>query len=132
MKHRDFFFVRMIFLAMSFFGIQTFAQAQSQTFLANNKAVNKIQFVGIEGDMLVFDLQLGNLSEKGSWIRVMDGDKNVLFEKRIYSSTYSKRYKIIKDNISQLHFEVINHETILKESFQLKYKVEEKMEVVKA
>ncbi len=122
----------MIFLAVSFLGIQTFAQAQSQTFLASNKAVNKIQFVGMEGDMLVFDLQLGNLPEKGSWIRVMDGDKNVLFEKRIHSSTYSKRYKIIKDNISKLHFEVINHETILKESFQLKYKVEEKMEVVKA
>ena len=132
MKHRNLFFLRMLFLAVSFLGIQTFVQAQPQTFLANNKAVNKIQFVGMEGDMLVFDLQLSNLPEKGSWIRVMDSDKNVLFEKRIYSSTYSKRYKISKDNISQLHFEVIGHETILKESFQLKYKVEEKMEVVKA
>lgn len=132
MKHRNSFFLRMLFLAVSFLGIQTFVQAQSQTLLANNKAVNKIQFVGMEGDMLVFDLQLSNLPEKGSWIRVLDGEKNVLFEKRIYSSTYSKRYMISKDNISQLHFEVINHETILKESFQLKYKVEEKMEVVKA
>jgi hypothetical protein len=132
MKHRTFFFLKMIFLAVSFLGVQSFAQAQSQTILASNKAVNKIQFVGMEGDMLVFDLQLTNLPAKGSWIRVMDGDKNVLFEKRIHSSTYSKRYKIIKDNISKLHFEVINHETILKESFQLKYKVEEKMEVVKA
>ena len=124
MKHRTFFFLRMTFLAMSFLGVQTFAQAQ--TFPACNKAMNKIQFIGMEEEMLVFDLQLTNLTAKGSWIGVMDGDKNVFFEKRIHSSTYLKRYKISKDNISKLHFEVINHETILKESFQLKYMVEEK------
>ena len=132
MKHRNLFFVRMIFLAVSFFGIQTFVQAQSQTFLANNKAISKVQFVGMEGDMLIFDLRLNSLPEKGSWIRITDDEKNVLFEERIHSTIYSKRYKIVWQHINKLHFEVMNKETILKESFQLKYKVEEKMEVVKA
>lgn len=132
MKHRNSFCLRMIFLTVSFFGIQTFVQAQSQTFLASNKAVNKIQFVGVEGDMLIFDLQLNNLPEKGSWIRITDDEKYVLFEERIHSTIYSKRYKIVRQHINTLHFEVITKETILKESFRLKYKVEEKMEVVKA
>ena len=86
----------------------------------------------MDGDMLVFDLQLSNLPAKGSWLRIMDEDKNVLFEQRINAATYAKRYKIVRNDLKAVHFEVINKETILKESFQLKYRVEEKMEVVKA
>lgn len=131
MKHQII-FLRMAFLVVSFFGIQSFAQAQSEGLIASNKTVSKIQFVGLEGEMLIFDLRLSNLPSKGSWIRIMDDDKNLLFEHRTNATTYRRRFKIVRENLKGIHFEVTNKETILKESFRLKYKVEEKMEVIKA
>jgi hypothetical protein len=132
MKSHNSLFMKMALAAVLFLGAPSFMQVHSQGLMASNSAVSKIQFVGMEGEMLVFDLQLSNLPAKGSWIRVTDDEKNILFEQRINSTIYAKRYKIIRENIKGLHFEVISKETILKESFQLRYKVEEKMEVVKA
>ena len=119
-------------LALAFLSIQSFAQDQPQNLVANNYTTNKVRFVGIEDNMLVFDLKLSNLPLKGSRIRIVDGDNNVLFEHRTSAATYIKRFKIVRDNLKDIHFEVINKETILKESFQLKYTVEEKMEIIKA
>jgi len=130
-SHKSFFF-RTVLIATAFLTIQSFAQAQAQNLIASTDAANKVQFVGMQGDMLIFDLQLNNLPSKGSWIRIMDGKKNILFEHRTNSATYLKRFKIVRENLSNIHFEVISKEIILKESFQLNYKVEEKMEVIKA
>jgi len=130
MKHQNF-FLRLAFLAVVFLGIQSFVPARSQKLIASNTAISKVQFVGMDGDMLVFDLQLSNRT-KGSWLRIMDENKNVLFEQRINAATYAKRYKIVRNDLKAVHFEVINKETILKKSFQLKYRLEEKMEVIKA
>ncbi len=109
----------------------TQAQVQPQQFVANESA-GTIRFVRIEGDMLVFELHLINLSPKGSKLRILDGDNNTLFEEKISTETYNIRYKIVRGDISKINFEVSGKTIFLNQSFNVKSRTEEKIEVVKA
>lgn len=104
----------------------------AQHYIAENELNNKIKFVGMEGELLVFDLQFCNLPPKGSVLRILDGDKNLIHEERINSQNYSRRYKIICGDISKLYFELSGKQIILEQSFLINYKVETKWEITKA
>lgn len=107
-------------------------QAAAQTLTGPDTGNTAIQYIRTQGDLLVFDLQLSNLPVAGSLVRVTDDDYNVLFEERIHSTDYHKRYKILTGTTNKLHFEVFGPKLILKQSFQVKYMTEVKWEVTKA
>lgn len=110
----------------------SFHSVHAQHYLAENTTVNKVQFAGIDGELLVFDLQLADLPAKGSVLRILDENRNVVHEERIKGTSLVRRYKIVKDNMTKLYFEVSNRQIILKQSFNINYKVETKWEVTKA
>lgn len=105
--------------------------AQSPVASLHYEAGN-IQFIGVEDDMLVFELVLSNLPKEGSWLRITDENATLIFEERIKSNRYNKRYKIMRNNMNKIQFEITNKRTLLKESFQINRKIEEKREVSKA
>jgi hypothetical protein len=106
---------------------------KAQAPIANVKLVsNKIQFIGVEGDMLVFELLLNDLPKEGSWLRITDENRTLIFEERIKSSSHSKRYKVIRNSMNKIQFEIFSKQTLLKESFNVNLKMEEKWEVIKA
>lgn len=107
------------------------AQVQSQTVSASETA-GSIRFVQAEGDMLVFDLHLTNLPSKGCRLRIVDGDYNTLLEQKISTATYSIRYKIARGEMSNINFELSGKKLFLNQSFTIKSRVEEKIEVTKA
>jgi len=109
----------------------TQAQVQPQQVMANDSAGN-IRFVRMEEGMLVFDLNLRNLPAKGSMLRITDGDNNILFEGKISTETYNVRYKIVRGGISKIDFEISAKKIILNQSFNVKTRTEEKVEVLKA
>jgi hypothetical protein len=109
----------------------TATQAQSQT-LVLNETSNSIRFVQAEGDVLVFELHLTNLPAKGSKLRIIDGDNNTLLEQNIRTESYNIRYKILKGDISKINFEVSGKKLLLNQSFSIKSRIEEKIEVTKA
>ena len=109
----------------------TQAQVQPQSFAVNESA-GTIRFVKAEGDMLVFELRLTNLPANGSRLRILDGDNNTLLEERIGTETYNIRYKIVRGDMSKINFEVWGKKIFLNQSFNVKSRLEEKVEVTKA
>lgn len=104
----------------------------AQNYIAEKTTMNKVQFMGIDGELLVFDLQLANLPAKRSVLRILDEKRNVIHEERINGTSLIRRYKIVKDNVTKLYFEVSDRQIILQQSFNINYKVETKWEVTKA
>lgn len=109
----------------------TQAQIQAQPIVATESA-SIIRFVRIDGDMLVFELSLRNLPPKGSNLRILDGDNNTLLEEKISTETYNIRYKIVRGDISKIKFEISGKRIFLNQSFNVKSRTEEKIEVTKA
>ncbi len=110
----------------------TVAQAQvQQSTVAANDSSGSIRFLRAEGDMLVFELLLINLPENGSQLRILDGDNNTLLEERISTKTYSIRYKITRGDMNKINFEVSGNKIFLNQSFTIKSRMEEKVEVTK-
>ena len=112
----------------------TISQAQMQLqFIAAKESPGNIRFVRIEGDMLVFELRLSNLPPQGSTLRISDGENITIFEKKISAETYNIRCKIVmKGDISKINFEIYGKKVFLNESFNVKFRTEEKVEVTKA
>jgi hypothetical protein len=108
------------------------AQEAKPTYATAKEPVNNIRFVRLDGDMLVFELSLYNLPAKGSSIRIMDGENNLLFEEKISAQTYNVRYKIARENISKVNFEIFSKKVLLYQAFNVDFKTEEKLEVTKA
>ncbi len=95
------------------------------------EAAESIRFVNMEGDMLVFELRLHSVLPKGSVLRITDGDNNIIFEERTKTETYTIRYKIVRNELSKINFEVKNKEFSLNQSFNISSRLEEKIEVTK-
>jgi len=107
------------------------AQEKSQYIVMNENASN-IRFVGLEGEMLVFELKLKTLLPKGSILTISDEENNLIFEERTSADTYSIRYKIARNNFSKINFEISNKQFSLNQSFNINSRMEEKVEVTKA
>ncbi len=113
----------------------SFSFSQSQVkphYTQVTAATGDIRFVCVEGDMLVFELKMQSLLPKGSMIRVVDGDYNVLYEERTRTETYNIRYKIVINEINKINFEISNRYFNLQQSFNVNAHTEEKVEVTKA
>lgn len=109
----------------------TEAQARPES-VVTDESPSHIRFVRVDGEMLVFDLHLKNLPENGSMLRITDGDSNTLFEEKIRAATYNVRYKIAKGDIHKINFEVAGKKILFNQSFNVKSRTEEKIEVTKA
>jgi len=110
----------------------TYSQEPVKPKYATGKtAVSDIRFVRTEGDMLVFDLLLSNLPVKGTMLRISDGESNIILEEKISTETYNIRYKIARENIKRINFEISGKRIFLNQSFNVASRVEEKVEVTK-
>ncbi len=108
----------------------TQAQLQPQSLVANESS-GSVRFIKAEGEMLVFELHLANLPANGSKLRILDGENNTLLEQNIKTETYNIRYKIVRGDISKISFEVTGKKVLLNQSFDVKSRTEEKIEVTK-
>lgn len=90
-----------------------------------------IRYVRTEGEMLVFDLNLNNLPSRGTMLRISDGENNIILEEKISTGTYNIRYKIARENIRRINFEVSGKKIFFNQSFTIDLRIEEKTEVTK-
>jgi uncharacterized protein YxjI len=90
-----------------------------------------IRFVNAQDGMLVFELNLKNLPAKGSMLQIKDEAGNVIFERSIKTETFNVRYKIERNNISKISFEVTAKKMLLNKTFSINSRMEERIEVAK-
>ena len=131
MKKKNLLVAGGLFLVLSAGSYTGYAQTQMGA-VSSIHLPSKVHFIKMEDDKLVFDLKLNDLPASGCILLIRDETGTIIFEERLYGDTYNKRYKIERNGMSAIHFEVFNKRVLLKESFNLHYRVEEKMEVTKA
>ena len=117
-----------VFVSNSFSLTPVHAQAEHH---APTDAKGDIRYISAEDNILVFEMRLQNLPAKGSNIRITDDAGNIIFEDRVKTATCNVRYKIEKNNISKLTFEVLGKKLYLNKSFSINTRLEEKIEVAK-
>ena len=119
-------FAPLLFISMCFFG-QSFTSLPEK----RNAAAGTIEFVKGDAVSLTFYVQLPEVPQKGCVLKISDQSGEVLFEKRITARYYSEIYKIERSNLSKLTFEATGKHFRVEESFNLKFIIEEKIEVTK-
>lgn len=108
----------------------SFSMANAQpvpVFAEGKNTAGIINFIGTEGDMLVFELKLSNLPKKGSMVRILDGELNSLFEQKIYAVQYQVRYKIPRGEMTRISFEVSGKQFFINQAFSIGSKTEEQV-----
>ena len=116
----------LLFLSMCFFG-QSFTPLPEKI----DAAAGTIEFVKGDAASLTFYVRLPEVPQNGCVLKISDQSGEVLFEKRITARYYSEIYKIERSNLSKLTFEATGKHFRVEESFNLKFIIEEKIEVTK-
>jgi hypothetical protein len=125
-------FPKAIIVALFLFSSGNFLYAQTQPVFSTVPAEDiKIKFAGTDGEMLVFEVQLENLSAKGAILSILDDQNNTIFEERIVKNNHVCRYKLVGDNMSLVTFKISGKTVLFNQSFTINYKVEEILEVKK-
>lgn len=91
----------------------------------------KIKFIGKEDEMLVFHAQLENLYGKDAIISILDDNGNTLFEERIATNNFLRKYKIVLQDIYKLTFRISGKQILYNQTFTINYRLEEKLDVKK-
>lgn len=90
-----------------------------------------IEFIKSDGYMLVFEVNLNKLPEKGCFLKITNETGEVIYETKIKSSVHQLTYRIERNDLSKINFEFKGKDFRFNESFNLRLKVEEKIEVIK-
>ncbi|MCP9751996.1 hypothetical protein [Ferruginibacter sp. HRS2-29] len=92
---------------------------------------NSVAFVKSEGDALVFRTDLLKLPSGGCTLYIKDEEGNVLFSENITTDTHQKLYRINRENMKAIFFEVHSRKFSFRESFNFNTKLEEIFTVTK-
>ena len=94
-------------------------------------SMGDIRFVYAMDGMLVFELNLKDLPVKGSKLQIKDEAGNLIFEQNIKTETFKVRYKIERNDISKITFEVTGKKILLNKTFSIISRIEERIEVAR-
>jgi hypothetical protein len=128
MKSIKFVFLKAIIIVFfTFCAGSSFSQNTSENYVKTD-GVNKVQFMGIENDFLVFDLFFSEVPAKGCALKIMDHEGNIMFEESISGNSFSRRYKMPKEEFSKISFKAMGKGFVFNQSFIIKK--EEKLVVI--
>jgi len=97
----------------------------------NENAQGSIEFVKADGRSLIFEVKIPQIPAKGCVLRISNEKGEVMHEQRIYSPAFKQSYRIERADLNKINFEATGKKFRLTESFDLRVRVEEKMEVTK-
>ena len=128
MKSIKFVFVKAIVIVFFIFCAgSSYSQNPSET-LVKTDGSSKVQFMGVENNFLLFDLLFMEVPAKGCTLKIMDNDGNIMFEESISGNSYSRRYKVAKEETSKISFRALGKGFVFNQAFIIKK--EEKLVVI--
>ena len=120
MKSIKFVFLKAIIVVFfTFCAGSSYSQNSSESYI-KTEAANKVQFMGIENDFLVFDLLFMEVPAKGCTLKIMDNYGNIMFEESIVGNSYTRRYKVAKEETSRISFKAMGKGFTFNQSFTIK------------
>lgn len=90
-----------------------------------------IEFLKTEDGNIYFQVGLINIPVEGCLIRITDQAGEIVYESRIHGTAYSRVFKFPDYSMSKINFDISGKKYRMNRSFDLRYKVETKLEVVK-
>ncbi len=128
MKNNYSFLQTSLLLVMLFLANDTRAQ-RTENNLESSPA--SIAFIGLEDNMLVFDLHLALKDLSTGSLRILDGNNAQLFSERILKHVATKRYKIVRDDLDKIKFELVINRSVFRQSFDVATRFQEVLEVTR-
>jgi len=120
MKSIKFVFLKAIIVVFfTFCAGQSYSQNQPENFV-KTEAANKVQFMGVENDFLVFDLLFTEVPAKGCTLKILDHDGNIMFEESISGNSFTRRYKVPKEETPRISFKALGKGFVFNQSFIIK------------
>jgi hypothetical protein len=120
MKSIKFVFLKAIIVVFfTFCASFSFSQNQPVNYVKTD-ATNKVEFMGIENGFLVFDLLFSEVPAKGCTLKIMDSDGNIMFEETISERSFTRRYKVAKEETSRISFKALGKGFVFNQSFIIK------------
>ena len=108
-----------IIIFFTFCAGSSYSQNQSVNYLKTDVA-NKVEFMGVENNFLVFDLLFTEVPAKGCTLKIMDQTGTIVFEESILGNSFTKRYKMLKEEFSKISFKVMGKGFVFSQSFTIK------------
>ena len=120
MKSIKFVFLKAIIIVFfTFCAGSSFSQNQPVNYVKTD-AANKVEFMGIENGFLVFDLLFSEVPAKGCTLKIMDNDGNIMFEESISERSFTRRYKVAKEETSRISFKALGKGFVFNQSYTIK------------
>jgi len=104
MKSLKFVMLKALFIAACTFSAGSFSFSQAQTESYVRAEGNKVQFAGMEDDVLVFDLRFPDLPPKGCYLRILDDKGATIFEEQLTAQSNTRRYKVAREGMTKITF----------------------------
>ncbi|TMI97295.1 MAG: hypothetical protein E6H08_02375 [Bacteroidetes bacterium] len=120
MKSIKFVFLKAIIIVFfTFCAGSSYSQNQPESYL-KTEGTNKVQFMGVENNFLVFDLLFTDVPAKGCTLKIMDHTGNTVYEEIISGNSFTKRYKMPKDEFSKISFKAMGKGFVFNQAFIIK------------
>ena len=120
MRSIKFMFLKAITIVFfTFCAGSSYSQNPSESFMKAEGA-NKVQFMGMENNFLIFDLLFMEVPAKGCTLKIMDNDGNIMFEETISGNSYTRRYKVAKEETSRISFKALGKGFVFNQSYTIK------------
>ena len=120
MRSIKFVFLKAIIIVFfTFCAGSSYSQNQPENYVKIEGA-NKVQFMGIENGFLVFDLLFSEVPAKGCTLKITDNDGNIMFEESISERSFTRRYKVAKEETSRISFKAVGKGFVFNQSFIIK------------
>ena len=120
MRSIKFVFLKAIIIVFfTFCAGQSYSQNPSENYV-KTEGTNKVQFMGIENGFLVFDLLFSEVPAKGCTLKIMDQVGTIVFEESISGNSFTKRYKMPKEEFSKISFKAVGKGFVFNQSFTIK------------
>ena len=120
MRSIKFVFLKAIIIVFfTFCAGQSYSQNPSENYVKTG-GTNKVQFMGIENGFLVFDLLFSEVPAKGCTLKIMDQVGTIVFEESISGNSFTKRYKMPKEEFSKISFKAMGKGFVFNQSFTIK------------
>jgi hypothetical protein len=106
----------------------------SQTSHLSQASTNEkggVEFLKTENGNIYFQVGLTDIPVEGCLIRITDQSGEIVYESRIRGTAYSRVFKFPDYSMSKINFDISGKKYRMNRSFDLRYKVETKLEVVK-
>lgn len=103
--------------------------ATYDTVVDNTRSVS---YLGLKNEMLVFEVSLNFDDNETRILKIYDENSIEIYSERIKTNTFVKQYMFAKNAGAKIQFTLRGKKTILNETFEVNYKIEEKLVITKA